>query len=148
MSFAWGSCPSAARAETGTTETEVRSPLPVVLNGQILPGGGSDRFVSRLERRAIVAIVKRPRPDPLPGRRRAGWFQAAVTLYDPQGEEVAYADDYRFQPDPVLTYEVPADGRYVLEIKDALYRGRQDFVYRIALGVGTPVNGSAPAQIE
>jgi hypothetical protein len=29
---------------------------------------------------------------------------------------------------------IPEDGRYVLEIKDAIYRGREDFVYRITLG--------------
>ena len=47
---------------------------------------------------------------------------------------MAYADDYRFHPDPVLYYEIPEDGEYVLEIKDAIYRGREDFVYRITLG--------------
>jgi len=63
-----------------------------------------------------------------------GWFQATLTLYDSHGKEVAYADDFRFNPDPVLQYEVPADGDYVLEVKDAIYRGREDFVYRISMG--------------
>ena len=31
-------------------------------------------------------------------------------------------------------YEIPADGEYVVEIKDAIYRGREDFVYRITVG--------------
>jgi len=51
-----------------------------------------------------------------------------VTLFDAQGRELAYDDDYRFHPDPVLHYEVPKNGDYVLEIKDAIYRGREDFV--------------------
>jgi hypothetical protein len=34
----------------------------------------------------------------------------------------------------VLYYEIPATGKYSLEIRDALYRGREDFVYRVALG--------------
>ena len=63
-----------------------------------------------------------------------GWFQATVTLYDSQGKEVAYDDDYRFHPDPVLFYKIPEDGQYMLEIKDAIYRGREDFVYRITIG--------------
>ncbi|RPJ34810.1 MAG: hypothetical protein EHM35_09580, partial [Planctomycetaceae bacterium] len=46
----------------------------------------------------------------------------------------AYDDDYRFNPDPVLFYEIPADGEYVIEIKDSIYRGREDFVYRITMG--------------
>ena len=63
-----------------------------------------------------------------------GWFQAALTLYDAKGNELAYADHYRFHPDPVLYYEIPADGQYIVEIHDSIYRGREDFVYRITVG--------------
>ena len=63
-----------------------------------------------------------------------GWFQAALTLYDAAGTEVAFSDHCLYQPDPLLAYKVPRDGEYVLEIKDALYRGREDFVYRIEAG--------------
>ncbi len=63
-----------------------------------------------------------------------GWFQAKVTVYDTQGKEMACADHYRFDPDPVISCVIPADGRYVVEISDALYRGREDFVYRISIG--------------
>ena len=63
-----------------------------------------------------------------------GWFQATIALTDADGREVAYDDDYRFQPDPVLHYRIPADGEYTVEIKDALYRGREDFVYRLSIG--------------
>jgi hypothetical protein len=57
-----------------------------------------------------------------------------VALYDAKGKELAYDDDFRFQPDPVLHFEIPRDGDYFVEIKDSIYRGREDFVYRIALG--------------
>ena len=73
-----------------------------------------------------------------------GWFQAAVTLYDDQGNELAYAGGYRFHPDPVLHYEIPRDGRYLVEIRDAIYRGREDFVYRMALGELPFVTGVFP----
>jgi hypothetical protein len=63
-----------------------------------------------------------------------GWFQATLALRDAAGKEVDYADHYSFHPDPVLAYEIPADGPYTIEIKDSIYRGREDFVYRIALG--------------
>jgi hypothetical protein len=63
-----------------------------------------------------------------------GWFQAVLTLYDASGNELAYDDDYRFHPDPVLHFVVPKDGEYAVEIKDAIYRGREDFVYRITIG--------------
>jgi hypothetical protein len=63
-----------------------------------------------------------------------GWFQPVLALYDGNGKEVAYDDDYRFKPDPVILYEVPKDGDYVLAIFDAIYRGRNDFIYRINIG--------------
>ncbi len=61
-----------------------------------------------------------------------GWFQATVAVYDANGNELASADDYRFDPDPVLYYEIPRDGEYEMEIHDAIYRGREDFVYRVS----------------
>ena len=63
-----------------------------------------------------------------------GWFQPVLVLHDANGHELAYADDYRCKPDPVLFYQIPADGDYVLTIYDAIYRGREDFVYRITAG--------------
>lgn len=113
---------------------ERRVALPTVVNGQILPGE-VDRFRFRAakgQRLTITAAARTLNPylaDTVPG-----WFQATLALYDATGREVDYADDYRFQPDPVLLFAAPADGEYVLEIKDAIFRGREDFVYRIALG--------------
>jgi hypothetical protein len=63
-----------------------------------------------------------------------GWFQASATLYDASGKELAYADHYGFHPDPVLLYQIPADGQYTVAIHDSIYRGREDFVYRMELG--------------
>jgi len=108
--------------------------LPVVVNGQIMPGA-ADRFrfaAHKGEKLVIAAATRALVPyiaDAVPG-----WFQAALTLHDDQGHELAYADHYQFRPDPVLYYEVPRDGDYVVEIRDSLYRGREDFVYRVAIG--------------
>jgi hypothetical protein len=73
-----------------------------------------------------------------------GWFQATLALYDAEGKEVAFADDYRFDPDPVLLYEVPKDGVYTLEVHDSIYRGREDFVYRVAVGEQPFITRSFP----
>jgi hypothetical protein len=108
--------------------------LPVTLNGQILPGD-VDRFRFRAKRGQNLVVEAYARslipflPDAVPG-----WFQATLTLYDAKGKEVAFADDYRFNPDPVLFYRIPQDGQYEIEIRDAIYRGREDFVYRITVG--------------
>jgi len=63
-----------------------------------------------------------------------GWFQMVVALRDSNGREIAYADDFRFDPDPVLCFKVPADGEYLLEVRDSIFRGREDFVYRVSVG--------------
>jgi hypothetical protein len=108
--------------------------LPCVANGQILPGG-VDRyqFHARKGQRLVFAVSARELipylPDAVPG-----WFQAALALRDASGKELAYAGNFLFHPDPVLFYVAPADGEYRLEIRDSLYRGREDFVYRIAMG--------------
>ena len=62
-----------------------------------------------------------------------GWFQATLSLYDNKGNEVAFVDDYRFNPDPVMFYEIPKSGEFELKICDSIYRGREDFVYRVAI---------------
>jgi hypothetical protein len=43
-----------------------------------------------------------------------------------------------------LCYVIPADDRYVLEIKDAIFRGREDFVYRVTVGELPFVTGIFP----
>jgi len=108
--------------------------LPVVLNGQIMPGD-VDRFRFRAQQGQQLVIETQARSlIPYLADAVPGWFQATLALYDAAGNEVAFVDDYRFNPDPVLFYQIPRDGEYELEIRDAIYRGRQDFVYRIAVG--------------
>ncbi len=108
--------------------------LPILLNGQIKIGD-IDRFQVKAHRdQNLVINVQARRLIPYLADAVPGWFQATVALYDKTGKEVAFADDYRFSPDPVLFYRIPEDGEYELEIRDSLYRGRDDFVYRITVG--------------
>ncbi len=157
--------PGINQAEVGAAESEMSVTLPVTINGRIvpraarpqqpaLPGqqftpGDADRyrFLARKGQQLVVAVTARELmpylADAVPG-----WFQPALALLDDRGNELAYADHYRFHPDPVLEYEIPRDGEYVIEIKDALYRGREDFVYRISLTVGKePVSRRAPVAL-
>jgi hypothetical protein len=107
---------------------------PVVLNGQIMPGD-VDRFRFKANRGdQVVLAVDARKLVPYLADAVPGWFQATLTLYDSKGYEVGYSDDYTFHPDPVLFYKIPRTGFYGLEIQDSIYRGREDFVYRIALG--------------
>ena len=123
---------------------EIKVSLPAVLNGQIPPGGVDKyRFPVKAGQALLVSVSARELipylADAVPG-----WLQAAVTLYDGAGKELAYSDDFRFHPDPILFYKIPKDGDYVLEIKDSLFRGREDFIYRITIGELPFVTGIFP----
>jgi hypothetical protein len=138
-----------AQAQITQPPTDMPITLPATVNGRIKPGlprpqarsgepftpGEADRyrFQARRGRELVIAASARELipylADAVPG-----WFQAVLTLYDSGGNELAYDDDYRFHPDPVIHFAVPKDGEYIIEIRDALYRGREDFVYRLAIG--------------
>ena len=117
------------RAGTGLAIT-----LPATVNGQILPGEVDRIQFTAIRGQRIVIVAAARSLIPYLADAVPGWFQATLGLFDAAGHEVAYVDDYRFNPDPVLRFDIPADGRYVIEIKDAIYRGREDFVYRLAIG--------------
>ena len=118
--------------------------LPVLFNGQVMPGD-VDRFRFRARRGQKLVIEAHARSlIPYLADAVPGWFQATLTLYDGVGRELAFADDYRFNPDPVLFYEVPRNAEYELEIRDSIYRGREDFVYRIAVSERPFITQSFP----
>lgn len=118
--------------------------LPLTINGQISPGD-VDRFefqASRGDKLVISASVRELIPylaDAVPG-----WFQCVLSLTDASGREVAYADSFHYRQDPVLYFDVPEDGLYTLAVHDSIYRGREDFVYRITLGELPFVTGVYP----
>ena len=115
-------------------EEEVRITTPCTMNGQVASGEVNRyRFKARKGQRLVIATAAR-QLIPYIADAVPGWFQPVLTLYDANGREVAFNDDYRFMPDPTLFYEVAKDGEYVLTIADAIYRGREDFVYRITIG--------------
>lgn len=108
--------------------------LPAVFNGQIMPGD-VDRFRFRARKgQSLVFAAEARKLIPYLADAVPGWFQATLALYDAAGNEIAFADDFRFHPDPVLYCRIPETGEYELEVRDAIYRGREDFVYRITVG--------------
>ncbi len=138
--------------EKAVAPTEMKITLPATVNGQILPGGVDRyRFQARKGQNLVIAVAARELipylPDAVPG-----WFQAALALCDAKGQELAHADHYLFHPDPVIHYEIPKDGEYAVEIRDSIYRGREDFVYRMTVGEVPyvtsifPLGGPAEAQ--
>jgi hypothetical protein len=128
--------------QTAVTPTAVT--VPSVINGQITSGtvdkykfqaGKGQKLVIAAQARELIPYIS----DAVPG-----WFQATMGLYDAKGKEVEYAGNFRFHPDPVLYYEIKQDGEYTLAVKDSIFRGREDFVYRITIGELPYVTGVFP----
>lgn len=114
-------------------EARTHVTLPVTLNGQV--GSGEVHRYRLAARRGQQLTLRAQARDLIPFIADAvpGWFQPILAVHDAAGRELAYADDDRFHPDPVLFFEPPADGEYEVAIHDALFRGREDFVYRLSL---------------
>jgi hypothetical protein len=143
-----------AQRQRPPDEEELRITVPCTMNGQVAAGEVNRyRFQATKGQRLVIAVKAR-QLVPYVADGVPGWFQAVLKLYDGNGKELAYNDDFRSNPDPVLYYEVPEDGEYLITINEALFRGRESFVYRITVGelpfvtsifplggrVGEPVN--------
>ena len=118
--------------------------LPAIINGQIAPAGVDRYHFFAQQGRQLVIAVEARRLIPYLADAVPGWFEAALTLLDAKGREVASAERYRFRPDPVIHFQVPRDGTYTIEVRDSLYRGREDFVYRLTIGELPFVTGIFP----
>jgi hypothetical protein len=113
--------------------------IPSDINGQITPGEtDSFTFEAKKDEKIVFKLIGRYL-KPFIGDGVPGHFQAVMEVADKDNRTLAYADDHYFDPDPILGFTAPADGVYTLKIRDALYRGREDFVYRV-----TAEKGSVP----
>jgi hypothetical protein len=135
-----------------------RLTLPCTVNGQMASGEiHRYHFDARKGQHLVLSVLGR-RLVPFMADAVPGWFQPVLALYDADGKEVAYDDRYGFKPDPTIFYEVPTDGEYAVAIHDSIYRGREDFVYRITVGelpfitsmfpLGGPVGGPPIPKIK
>ncbi len=115
-------------------EEEYRITIPCTMNGQVA-GGEVNRYrFEATKGQRLVVCAKARALVPYVADGVPGWFQAVLSIHDANGRELAYNDDFRFDPDPVLLFEVPADGEYVLTVNEAIYRGRESFTYRVTIG--------------
>ncbi len=115
-------------------EIEQRITPPCTVNGQIASGEENVyRFAARKGQRLLIAAEARCL-IPFIADAVPGWFQPTMAVYDARGKRLAFSDGFRFKPDPVIFLEVPQDGEYTVAITDSLYRGHEDFVYRVTIG--------------
>jgi hypothetical protein len=134
--FIVGQMPEVKEIEPNSEKNQAQklAALPVLVNGQIMQGDlDYFRFAARAGQKLVIQAEAR-KILPFIADAVPGWTDACLTLYDAGGRQLASVDDFRFKPDPVLFYDVPKDGEYLVEIRDIIYRGRADFVYRLSIG--------------
>jgi hypothetical protein len=102
----------------------------VAFNGIIEKPGDVDhfRFAAKKGQTLEVECFSR--------RLRSG-LDPVVNVLKADGGNVAGNDDSK-GPDSVVRFDVPADGDYLVRVKDHLGRGRPDFVYRVEVAAPAP----------
>jgi hypothetical protein len=125
---------SLAQRKRPPEEEEMQITVPCTMNGQVAAGEVNRYHFQASKGQRLLISAKARQLVPYVADGVPGWFQAVLRLHDSSGREVAYNDDFRFAPDPVIRFEVPSDGEYVLTINEALFRGRESFTYRITIG--------------
>lgn len=142
--FCVGALPESAAPVADKSRAPETLALPTVLNGRILPGETHTYFFDLRRGQQIVVAVQARDLIPYLADAVPGWFEPVVVFFNPKHQEVAASALFRTGPDPVFRFEVPESGNYRLEIRDSLYRGREDFVYRVTLGEIPFVSGIFP----
>ena len=105
--------------------------LPSLINGVINPGGDEDYYVFEgTEGQRCIFSVKAYRLNNVSQQ----FFNPTISVFDAKGSELKRSNGF-YSLDPLLDVTLPADGPYLLRIRDLLYRGNPDSVYRLTGGV-------------
>ena len=114
-----------------TPESATTLELPCLINGRINPGGDEDYYVfDGMKGQRCVFSVNAYRLNNISQQ----FFNPTLSLFDVGGTELARSNGF-YSLDPLLDITLPADGAYVLRIRDLLHRGNPDSVYRLTGGV-------------
>lgn len=114
-----------------TPESATIIELPSLINGRINPGGDEDYYVFEgAEGQRCVFSVKAYRLNNISQQ----FFNPTLSLFDAKMVELGRSNGF-YSLDPLLDITLPADGFYVLRIRDLLHRGNPDSVYRLTGGV-------------
>jgi hypothetical protein len=114
--------------------TEMSISIPAVVNGQIQQGGVDRyRFQGKKGQRLVVAVAAR-QLIPYLADAVPGWFQAALSTLRLEGTRTGLRRPLSFSSRPGSPLRRPPRTANTLQIRDSIYRGRDDFVYRITVG--------------
>ena len=106
--------------------------LPLAFNGILETEGDIDyfRFSAKKGQRFRMRVYANTIGSPV---------DPVLNLYDSAMKSLGGSDDADGSKDSRVDFNVPADGEYLVRVKDMLNRGGPDFVYRIESEVRKPV---------
>ena len=123
-------------AENGSVEMAQPVTLPGGINGRIESAADIDYFVfeARKGQQVTIDVV---------ARRHQSMLDSNLRVLDSEGKELVASDDFKvgkrnYADSRVENWSVPADGTYLVEIRDLHLRGGDEFVYFIDLTLATP----------
>lgn len=129
MTFHVGDLPEVSEAEPNSSPREPQAvELGVVISG-VVKREDTDFYAFEAVQDQVISIEV----DGL--RLGRAFFDPVVMLYGPDGEMLARCDDWPLvRQDACLSVVAPADGRYLVELRESAYRGDDNCTYRLHLG--------------
>ena len=108
-----------------------------VVNGLINGAGDIDvfKFAATAGQRIVIDVQS---------KRIDSKLDPQLTLQDASGRPLKFARS-QYGPDDLLVFDVPADGEYLIELRDLAFTGSADHVYRLAIHTDPQIRFSIPA---
>jgi hypothetical protein len=110
------------------------------INGRIGKGGDEDRF--RFSAKKGQRVVIECTAERLDARLRA-----VIEVYDAKEKRLAVNRGF-FGIDPLIVFDAPADGSYVVRVFDLVYSGSADHVYRLDVDTGPRIAFAVPPMVQ
>jgi hypothetical protein len=112
-----------------TPETATRIPIPCGINARIVQKRDLDHFVFSAEKGKALRFEVKARRF---GTELMSGLDASIDILDKKGAVLATGDD--ISPaikDAAVNFTPPADGDYILRVRDLLSKGGEHFVYAV-----------------
>lgn len=136
--FVIGDRPETAEIEPNNTPDRANAlEIGAVMNGEINAATDVDLFAFTARRGQRLFVD-------LEAERIESRLDATVRLLDPAGSEIAESRDVH-GADPFLDVVIPADGRYLLKVHDAIYGGSPEYAYRLTVHEGPYLDAIVPS---
>ncbi|MCH7989086.1 MAG: hypothetical protein IID46_08030 [Planctomycetes bacterium] len=123
-----------------TPKTAQSVSLNSVINGRIEKGGDLDwfRFTAKKGERVLIECW---------AERIDSRLRAILEVFDDTGRRLAVNRGY-FGIDPLIYFQAPNDGTYVVKLFDLIYSGSSEHFYRLNIGTAPRVAFTVPSVVE